>query len=163
MRKPKLSIFAVVVFCLITGNAIAASSSGSSRTANRLGAYVSILGDPFVSMFGANIGVNLTDFLRVNGGAGATVTGIINGNTYGGSAKLFIPGWNLSPFIGYGYSVVKVDFLGLVSKTFTGVTYVQGGLDWTADIGFNFGIGVNKSINLGKVGAVPFLHFGWYF
>src|SRR5271163_964695 len=50
--------------------ATSTSELDSNRMSNKLGAYLSILGDPSPTLLGVNMAYNLTDYLRLNGGAG---------------------------------------------------------------------------------------------
>ena len=144
------------------------------------GGYVSVLGDPFPSLVGGNVAFNLTDFLRLNAGYGSVTASVsstsapgsstnLSVTTIGGGGKLFVPGWNFSPMVGFNWSQVTVSTSGpsstngLYGFTASGsTTYVTLGFDWQAMNGFDFAFGYNESLTAG-VGGLGFGQIGWFF
>jgi len=161
MRSSSQKIFFIFSFILVgffSNNATA----DSARSSHRLGVFLGLLGEPLPVVASLNAGLNIFDFLRVSGGYGSVSTDAVSIKTTGGSAKLFIPGWNFSPTFGLGYA--KISYSG--SDTFGGFsgsashTYTIFGFDWTAPIGFYFGMGAAVSIS--STGGLPYISLGWF-
>ncbi len=160
MTKINLKVFAGVLgLCLAS---TVQAGEGSGRMKHPLGFYGSLAGDPYISLLGISLGWNLMSNLRVTAGYGSTPLGIINGTTWGGGLKWLISDSSFTPVLGLNYSQFKGDFLGLVAIDAVNIVYVNAGFDWQADVGFNFGIGVNKAINQSST-LIPYLSLGWFF
>ena len=52
------------------------------------------------ALWGINIAYNVYDFVRVNAGVGTDSTERVTATTFGVGAKVFVPGWALSPVVG---------------------------------------------------------------
>lgn len=142
----------------------------SNRSKKKIGGYVGILGDPAPTLLGINAAYNLTDYLRLTAGFGqvkASVT--LNGassdqsmTTLGAGAKLLYPGWSLSPVLSLGYSHVSIDAGGIVADVAANNVFMGVGMDWQAESGFNFGLGLNVAVS-GASGTLPYVNLGWFF
>ena len=134
------------------------------RADHPLGAYVSMWGDPFPALWGANIAYNVNDFIRLNAGLGTESTSNITATTFGIGGKLFVPGWALSPMLGVGWSADSVnagqpvDIRGITR----GGNRVYGtlGLDRQTTLGFSLGAGYEH--NLATSGGSGFVNVGFF-
>lgn len=153
-------------------------AAGNNRTSHPFGLYLSLLGDPFPSVWGINAAYNLAPWARLAAGYGSvsgtsinaslqTVT--INMTTIGAGLKFMLPEANFTPVLGVNWAQVTVSTSGgSLSSTFNGFTasgshiYATAGLDWTSSGGFNLGAGYNFSFTNG-VGGAPFISLGWFF
>jgi hypothetical protein len=81
----------------------------SNRSTHIVGGYLSLWGDPFPTTTGINVAYNVYDFLRVNLGFGSDASDVFRLSTVGLGAKLFMPGWSLSPTVGMNLSFTKRD------------------------------------------------------
>lgn len=146
----------------------------SDRMIKRAGAYLGVLGDPFPTLVGVNLGFNIFDFLRVHGGVGkissstsfGTSSVSASATTVGAGARLFVPGWNLSPTLGLGAAAVLYTSDGAAIRVqgfdASGAhVYGSFGLDWQTASGFNLGLGYNISFRSG-IGGLPYLNLGWF-
>lgn len=154
-------ISAAILFIFYASNLLAAEES--NRLHSRLGFEVSLLGDPFPALLGANISYNLYDFLRAKAGGG--LSSDFDGNnwqTLGCGLRFFVPGWNLSPFGGVSiahrwhqdtYTPNKSDEITY--------GYLSIGLEWLAQNGINVGAAI--SVPIARIVALPNFYLGWYF
>ena len=171
------------LFCVlpVTGFAVKAPSKvnvsteevgvTSNRMLRKAGVYLGVLGDPFPTLLGVNLGYNLTDFMRATAGLGrvsATIgTAEASATTLGAGTRFFVPGWSLSPSAGVSFAYVSVSQSGGAAVTVGNFTksqahiYANIGVDWQAASGFNVGAGYNLSFM--GVGGMPYLNLGWYF
>ena len=143
----------------------------SNRMLRKAGVYLGVLGDPFPTLLGVNLGYNLTDFMRATAGLGrvsATIgTAEASATTLGAGTRFFVPGWSLSPSAGVSFAYVSVSQSGGAAVTVGNFTksqahiYANIGVDWQAASGFNVGAGYNLSFM--GVGGMPYLNLGWYF
>jgi len=179
MKKIKINgikrPLAIALLSMLVTLSSFASEGGSSRTMHRFGLYVGFLGDPFPTLVGFNLGINLASFLRICGGYGTIsassvdatsgTTTTLSATTIGGGARLFVPGWNFSPTVGASYARVNLSGTGTTVGGFGASgshTYLSAGFDWQANIGFNLGFGYNYSL-LAGVGGLPYINLGWFF
>ena len=146
----------------------------SERTTKKYGAYLAILGDPSPTVAGLNIAYNLSDFMRINLGAGqysatTSITVDEKGNssssdttvtTVGAGAKFMVPGWNFSPLVGINYSHVFVQGDEDVNVARNNI-YTDLGADWQTQSGFNLGFGVNVALTSNGI-SNPYLNLGWF-
>ena len=128
-----------------------------------------------------NLGVNIRDFLRLSGGYGTFTSSTLFANagiplgeeslrftSYGGGARLLVPGWSLSPSAGLSYVHVKVasSTSGIVASEFGGGAgghaHAAVGLDLTLRFGLHAAAGWNHSLKPG-IGGMPYLNLGWFF
>jgi len=132
-----------------------------SREIRPIGVYVHVLGEPFPSIFGVHHGLNLLRFLRLNAGYGMTRD--LKTMLIGGGAKLLLPGFNLSPFLGLnGARLNNSDAkISTGSLQNTNLVYAGVGLDWQTSFGLNLSFGFNYSFTVGA--GLPFFGFGWFF
>lgn len=146
----------------------------SDRMSKRAGAYLGILGDPFPTLLGVNVGYNAFDFLRLHAGIGrvSASAGIgdsslsASATTLGVGARALVPGWSLSPTVGLAAAMVVYSSSGASIKVngfeASGAhVYASLGVDWQTPGGFNLGLGYNLSIRSG-IGGLPYLNFGWF-
>ena len=155
-----------------THNASTETVSSSNRMLRRAGVYLGLIGDPFPTIVGVNLAYNAFDFARFTAGIGKISASIgateASATTLGATSKFFVPGWNLSPVAGLGFSYVSVSQTGGSKITVSNFNdsaahvYATIGVDWQAASGFNIGAGYNVSFKSG-VGGLPYLNLGWYF
>ncbi len=148
------------------------TAAQSNRMMRKAGVYLGILGDPFPTLVGVNLGYNAFDFMRITGGLGRVSATLgaseASATTLGAGTRFFVPGWNLSPVAGLSFAYVSVSQTGgaAVSVSNFGSSaahiYATLGFDWQAASGFNVGAGYNLSFK-GGVGGLPYLNLGWYF
>lgn len=148
----------------------------SHRSEKKIGAYLGILGDPHPTVLGMNAAYNLFDFMRVSVGMGkvSVTTMTLNNSgfateeksitTLGIASKFLVPGWNVTPSIGLGYSHVFLsDGLSLDNTDYKANNiYTSLGVDWQSQGGFNLGAGANVSIN-GAAPFAPYINLGYFF
>ena len=166
--KSKIIGMTILGLSLVAGKAAVASS----RMTKKLGFSVGVISDPFPSFISYQVKFNATPWLQVEGAygtAGKTV------KSYGGSAKVFLlPSWNLSPYIGGGYTMAKLSgAFTLSSKTVNlaqksmNVYYASAGIDNQSNIGFNFGGGINYALApkvlTAQIKLLPQVYVGWVF
>ena len=159
-------------------NESTASAGLSNRMNNKLGAFVGIVGDPYPSILGVNVGYNVTDFMRASLGYGSieVTTGMsVNGSSVattstkvtsvGAGLTGFMPGWNLSPTAGLHITNVSTEGDGEIEvQGFQGngtLLYGSLGLDWQAGSGFNLAAGYN--VPFGKGAGGLYASAGWFF
>ncbi len=156
----------------MSANAAEESTLGmSNRMKNRAGAYLGLIGDPFPTLAGVNVGYNFFDFFRATAGLGQMSTTIgsfsASATTIGAGGRFFVPGWNLSPVAGLSAAFVSISQSGGTSLSVNGFNqsgfHIYGtiGVDWQTASGFNLGVGYNLSFAPG-VGGLPYLNLGWY-
>lgn len=143
------------------------SDSSSNRMHKKLGAYMSLLGDPSPTLVGVNAAYNVTDYMRVNAGFGHVSASLGDESasltTVGAGAKFFVPGWNFTPVLGanLAYAAFSGD-TSVGGLTSTGLNpYLSVGFDWQARSGFNMGLAMN--ISLAGADSNPCLNLGWFF
>jgi hypothetical protein len=143
---------------------VSAVAVPSNRMAHVVGAYLSVWGDPYPTTIGANIAYHVYDFVRVNLGFGSDDADVFRAATAGVGAKLFVPGWNLSPVLGLNLSFTKRTD-NRRPRTVRGFDpsgahgYTNFGLDWVTGLGFNFGVGYVQPLYAG-VGGSYYLNAG---
>lgn len=147
-------------------------TSASARMKNRAGGYVGILGDPFPTIIGLNVGYNVFDFMRATAGLGQVSASVgtaeATATTVGAGARFFVPGWNLTPTAGLSMAYVMVSKEGGMSVSVKNFDesgahiYATLGIDYQASSGFNIGAGYNLSFKSG-IGGLPYLNLGWFF
>ncbi len=144
-----------------------------SRSMHRFGVYVSVLGDPFPSLWGINVGYNLESWMRLHAGYGSTSVGsgtsTLTVSSLGGGVHFFVPGWSLSPVVGVSITNLTASVSGSVSGlSVNGIsssglfTYGSAGLEWQTYSGLTIGVGYNFGLS-GGLGGAPSASFGWYF
>lgn len=84
--------------------------------------------------------------------------------SYGGGAKLFVPGWFFSPTVGVNwahYTATNNPFgLTYASKSHV---YYNGGFDWQSPAGFDVAAGLNICPGLPKSACGGYLNLGMFF
>lgn len=166
---------------------LATPSHAQSREKHRFGLGMGILSDPAPSLVAYQAKFNLTKWLQIFAGYGSikatavsldtttSSTGSGAVTTYGAGGKVFLlSGWNFSPYVGGGYSMVKSNgtfslngkAISSASSNFS-VIYGSVGLDHQANIGFNIGAGVQYFFSPTDLKDVikylPHVYFGWFF
>lgn len=173
MKKLALSLILVITSSLAHAN---------NREVHRFGVYGSLIGEPYISIVGVNVGINPTAFMRVIAGFGQWTPTFtytdgtkeqVRITTYGFGAKFMLPEANFTPFIGIHYGNMSFSHVNKTISTGTygyggeasiSFPYVSVGLDWTASTGFYFAAGFSKPIGvLAHVQGLPFLSIGWFF
>ena len=140
------------------------TSAEAVRANHPLGAYVSLWGDPFPALWGANIAYNVNDFVRLNAGVGTESMSNITATTFGIGGKLFVPGWALSPMLGLGWSADNVSTGHAID--IRGITrggnrlYGTLGLDWQTNLGFCLAAGYEH--NVATSGGSGFFNVGFF-
>jgi hypothetical protein len=169
--------FIAVTLTLISVNSFAVVETVSSaklepshRMQKRAGAYLGILGDPFPTLIGVNLGYNVFDFLRATAGIGqvsaSTGASTASATTLGAGARFLVPGWSLSPSAGLSvaYLAYASDGLGISLGNYGAGglhAYASFGVDWQTEGGFNLGLGYNVSFRSG-FGGMPYINLGWF-
>lgn len=93
------------LMALLTAVSAAGVSYGQdARQDKKFGVYLSLVGDPFVSLYGLNAAYNATDYLRFNGGVGYLGVDNVSITSVGLGAKLLVPKWDFSPYVGLNFS-----------------------------------------------------------
>ncbi len=147
----------------------------SHRSDKKMGAYLGLLGDPHPTVLGINVAYNALDFMRASIGFGQVSVSSLsvdgNGNfgteetsmtTVGVGTRFFVPGWSLTPTAGLGYSHVFLSSNTVSSSDYKANNiYLNAGFDWQAASGFNFGAGMNVSVNDGAPSA-PYINLGYF-
>jgi hypothetical protein len=140
----KRLVISILVFAF--ANSAFAYGEGS-RAQHKFGFYGTVLNDPYPSLWGVNLGYNLTEFMRFTVGYGTLAVGTASVTSYNAGMKFFIPGWSFSPFAGANYNVIS----STGSLAFNGInmTYTPGtnlntitasaGLEWQSEGGFILG------------------------
>lgn len=147
---------------------VQANENRESRLEHRFGIYTGLLNDPFPTLIGLNLAVNVLSFLRINAGYGSISSSGVSVTSLGGGAKLMIPGTTFTPVLGINYANVNVSTTDPSALPIYGIsantknTYLNLGFDWQTQAGFNFGVGYNYSL-LSGVGGAPYLNLGWFF
>lgn len=146
----------------------AESVATSTRMSKRLGGTLSLMGDPYPSIFGMNVHYNLIDMARVSVGYGNISMGSAFGGgsltTIGAGITGFVPGWSLSPTFGFHISSLSgsgdLEVQGVKGSGL--LPYASLGMDWQTRGGFNLNTGYN--IPFGNRGSGAFYAaLGWYF
>ena len=155
--------------------AVAATSqeARADRTAKPFGVYLGLLGNPFPSIWGVNVGYNALPFLRGSIGYGKTSvsdpTITVDASTIAFEAKGTVPDWNFSPCVSLGYTNVSMTISGTGSTDSLaglsgsgGSMYVGFGFDWQTNVGFALGLEYKLLLTSGGSG-LPAIYLGWYF
>lgn len=159
---------------IISGNAFAAS-----RATKKIGLGIGFLSDPFPTVMSYQLKYNATPWLQIMGGYGTisttTVTTSAKLTSMGIGAKGFlVPSWNLSPYVSGNMTFAKATGdVTLGDQTISGSSssrnvYTVGiGVDHQANIGFNFGAGINYVLAPSDIKAVlstvTHAYVGWFF
>lgn len=174
MRLSRKSIGMLVIAAALCPLSQVRADDSSARLNHRFGFYSSLLGDPFPSLWGVNIGFNLFRFLRLTGGYGSVSATFASGGTLsvtsiGGGAKLFMPSWNFSPVAGINYTNITVSASGLAQgDAVNGISasgsavYTNLGLSFQAGSGLMIEAGANVGLS-GGVTTTPYAALGWFF
>ena len=167
-KSSRQFLFSVAILLFLVGFSPALRAAGQSaegvRADHPLGGYVSLWGDPFPALWGANIAYNVYDFLRLNAGVGTESTSNIVATTFGIGGKVFVPGWALTPMLGLGWSADNVssghtvDIRGI--KRGGNRLYWSFGLDWQTTLGFSVGTGYENTLSMS--GGSGFLNVGFF-
>jgi hypothetical protein len=170
--KKKIALF---LMALLVSVSVAGISYGEdTRADKKFGVYVSLVGDPFISLYGINAAYNATDYLRINGGFGQIGADNVNITSVGLGAKLLVPHWAFSPYFGLEFSesflssnLGQVWFYnpsgnGSLGTSFSSL-YPSLGFDYQDKGGFNLGLGVIFYTVEGTSGVLPGLNLGWFF
>ncbi|MCC6278344.1 MAG: hypothetical protein IT289_10570 [Oligoflexia bacterium] len=175
-RLIALSLVAVGQMALAAEEATLKTSASeiSNRQKNKIGAYLSLLGDPAPTLAGLNAAYNVTDYLRLHAGYGevkVTTSVSMNGNTLGSSeasmttlglgALTTVPNWSLTPVAGVSYSRVFTSGDGEFNVNQNNV-YGTVGLDWQSEGGFNVGLGYNMAFTA-KGFSNGYINLGYFF
>lgn len=177
----KNRILAVLLLAILVGNG-AAAKDGGNRDEHPFGAYVSVLGDPYISIVGINLGVNLFSFSRVTAGYGSWTPTFtytdgtsekVKVTTTAAGVKFMVPSWNLTPFAGINYAqmtferqdkVLASSSYSLSEKASITYPYWTAGIEFTASFGFYIAVGYNKPTGiLASIPGLPYLNLGWFF
>lgn len=171
----KKLILMILGFSTAAIGAQTTESTSVYRMQKKMGAYLSLLGDPSPTIAGVNASYNILPYLRAHGGFGQVkmTTGIsANGSsmetkettvtTIGAGAHLMVPTWNFTPVAGLGYSHVFVTGNAVSTNIGADNIYYKLGFDWQGESGFNIGFGINSAITVAKF-SIPYLNFGYYF
>jgi len=170
------AVLSLILFIAPLGKADGGSED--SRSKHRFGIYVSMLGDPFPSLYGINLGLNLASFARIHAGYGQVSTSIpdlttglnatLSATSMGGGLNLFIPNWSFSPTVGVGYTSVAVSKTGNIgSLTVGGISSSANllganfGFDWQTHYGLDLGFGYSYIPSLST--GLPYISLGWFF
>lgn len=155
--------------------ALSQTAQAGSRAKKKFGVSFGILSEPVPTLTSYQVKYNVTDWLQFGGSYGAMKSGGNGLSAYGVNAKLFlIRSWNLSPYVGGGFSFLKTDgdieFSGQTidgSQTSRKVIYASAGIDHQSNMGFNLGAGINYLISPSDIKEllpiVPGAYFGWVF
>jgi hypothetical protein len=165
---------AIFLMAFLVSVSLAGISYGDDvRADKKFGVYVSLLGDPFISLYGLNVAYNATDYLRVNGGVGYLGVDNVNITSVGLGVKALVPRWAFSPYFGLNYSQ---SFLstnlgqawfytpsgnGNLGTSFSSF-YPSLGFDYQDKSGFNLGLGVQFYTIQNTSGVLPGLNIGWF-
>lgn len=173
----RILTLAATILCVIPDAALA------GRNRNPIGFTVGIGADPAPNLYSVAMRYNLTDYLQIHlgygglsgtapDGSGGTVS--FSTTALGGGARLFVPFFALSPFIGVNYSKWSAsgtvslfgEELNLSSADQT-VTYITFGFDFQSIIGLNVGIGghylMGPDLLTDQISLLPHLYVGWFF
>ncbi len=120
--------------------------------------------DPFPSLIGLNLAMNVTPFLRAMIGYGYTSTGEASLSTIGGGIKFLVPTWEVSPFA--SLAVSRIDHSGSepihkINEDFQQL-YSTFGLDVQLETGFNIALGYHLSWT-GGINGMPTISVGYFF
>lgn len=149
----------------------------SNRGLLSAGVYLSIMGDPYPSLAGANLAINVLDFLRLTAGiggyTGAAGSSLGAGSTaaaatsYAAGLRALMPGWSFSPMVGVSYTHLHMTS-GPANANVQGFGasgeywYASMGLEWQSPNGFNVGAGCNVAM-LATGTALPYINIGYFF
>jgi len=173
----------IKIFVVIFITIISVSSFAQGRSKNKLGVAINFVGDPFPSLVSYQLSYNLMHWLRAGVSYGKfnfastdagpdSASGSIT--SVGVSAKVFVlPSWNLSPFVGAGYSYGKgtgtFTIGGESLNSAENLTTIVGsvGIDHQSNIGFNIGAGINYFISptlvTDALTYLPHFYVAWFF
>lgn len=164
----------------------AESYSRGSRESRRFGVLLTGI-DPYPSLYGVSVALNVTDFFQISGSYGHVPADLIkivrtsySVDTYALNARAFVPGWKFSPFVGIGRSWARAtpvaramgygmssfddpealgtDFIEQNVEGKAAAWLVNAGFSWQARSGFAVNLGVN--IPFGMVQAEADSVFG---
>ena len=169
-KKTVLFLLALLGLFTIAG----ISHAQDSRSDKKFGVYLSLAGDPFVSLGGLNGAYNATDFLRLNAGLGYVGTDTASLTSVGLGAKILVPHWEFSPFFGLNFSesflsssLGQVFFYnpsnGNISGNSLSFFYPSAGLDWQTQGGFNIALNLIFFDVANTTGVLPGLNIGMFF
>ena len=162
--------FLIISLILIGSISVFADDAGMSQTTARsreekkLGMYVSILGDPFPSIYSVNGAYNINDHFRANLGVGMKfVIAAYGGYTFGGGIKyFFLPNSNFSPVAGVNLTTIITENPRSGSRSADLMGSTNLGIDWQLASGLDLGAGANLAESSGLV-VIPYINLGWFF
>ncbi len=180
MFPNRFYVFCVVALALTAGSAFAAeapnqiSTEISNRMSNRLGFYLGV-NEPTPVLVGLNAAYHLTDFLRLSAGYGKESVGgssmsgggitinipEVSTTVIGFATKASMPGWNLTPTLGLGFSNVSYGGMTGPADEQGSHVYASVGADYQARSGFNASTGIQQSFKSG-FGTTVFVTAGWF-
>lgn len=157
---------AITLFILINTASFAASelsTNVASRSARKIGIGLLMPTDSITGAGTLNALYNITDFIQIFIGAGASyASGEIGwGFTFNGGVNLFVPDWSLSPMIGISDSSTT----GKTVNT-SNLINLRAGFDWQFRFGLDLGAGVNYTPALpinDLVAFSPYIRIGYFF
>ena len=160
-----LTIVILSNVALASPTSVSTPLSALNRETKKMGAYLSVLGDPFPTALGINAAYNLKNFLRGHAGFGQVSVTTLGGatssmTTIGAGVDALWPEWNLSPLVGVAYSRVFLSGSGF--NVSADNVYAKLGIDWQSATGLNLGVGFNVAL-VGVSGSTPYVNAGWYF
>ncbi len=178
MKRRRAQVGTFYLFLLLSWVFFAGSQShagsDSSRKSKVAGLYGALMGDPYPSAWGINAGVNLFGFTRVHAGFGSLSILTANLTAMNVGLTVFVPNWNLSPFVSGGYNLISSNATAFIVNGVTvanapgtnlGSFVVQFGLEWQSEGGFLlaglYTLPVGNAVWNGA--GAPGLHIGYMF
>ncbi len=160
-----------LIVVLLLGFSSVSEAKKNNRTARRFGIIAAYFGEPFPSNLSATLAYHLSRLITLQVGAGYSY-GTLKGRTLGGAIGFAVPGWNLSPTMGLGFSRFFSD--GVLSyrsplssqafsiAPFTSHFYLNLSLIYQSKRGIYLSSGLNYSFN-STVGFLPYFAVGKFF
>lgn len=165
MRHFTYRILAItsVVLALTLGNPVAAKGGSSNRAASPFGITANLI-EPFPSLVGFSLNWGFLEYARALASYGWANSGQARLSTASLGLRLFMPNWNLSPFLTLSLGFVYHDGTGSVFgiNTDTNHFYSDLGLEWFHDTGVAMGIAYKLSWTAG-ISGLPSIYFGYFF
>ena len=164
----------VLTFVIIVLPFTQPAYADDNRMKERFGVYGTLFGEPLISLMGVDFAYNALDFLRLNAGAGAYPGIGVSLYTLGVGAKLMVPHWEFTPFLGGSFAqwftsspYGAIPYYDVTSGTILSdphYFYLMVGFDYQAKDGFDIGLGVAYGSFIPPgYGGIPDIFFGKYF
>lgn len=153
-----------------SGSVLSLSGKPSMRSERRWGIFAGLLSEPAPSLWSINGAWNASDFLQVTAGYGQFTYYAMQVHSFHAGAKLLVPTWNLSPYLGFNAGSLTSNSRFVVQgqtidpSGLPVILTLKAGLEWLSPSGFLVGAAYNIAITGPFAGTgSPGIYAGLFF